>query len=149
MELPQNDADNCQPMQDGRFPEAELTGVVIGCFYRVRRGLKSGHLESVYRNAMALELRRANVEFQTEAPVDVYYDGVRVGYFRADIIVARKVVVEIKASERLVDADRRQLTNYLRCTDLEVGLLLHFGPKSSFERIVFSNINKDMLPPRE
>ena len=58
------------------------------------------------------------------------------GHFRADLLVATGIIVEIKASERLAEADHKQLLNYLRCSKLEIGLLLHFGPKPSFRRII-------------
>jgi len=69
--------------------------------------------------------------------VNVWYDGEHVGHFRADLLVEQKVIVETKATQLLVDSDRRQLLNYLRASDLEVGLLLHFGPKAAVQRVVY------------
>ena len=73
----------------------------------------------------------------------VYYDGIEVGYYVADILVNDCVIVEIKAKEDLVEAHEAQLTNYLRATNIEVGLLLNFGKKAKFKRKVFSSKFKD------
>ena len=67
------------------------------------------------------------------------YKGVPVGFYRADIVVANKVLVEVKANASLTDADERQVLNYLKATRLEVGLLLNFGPKPTFRRMIFSS----------
>src|SRR6478736_3877990 len=114
--------------------EGKITGEVIRLFYRVYDRLGFGHLESVYANALARELAAAGIPFEREALVDVWYNGERIGRFRADFLVRSRVVVEAKSCALLSDAHRRQLLNYLRCSRLEVGLLLHFGQKASFER---------------
>ena len=87
---------------------------------------------------MAHELTKRGIRVQREYLSKVLYDGVVVGHYRADMVAERTVVVETKASERLVEADRKQMLNYLRATKLEVGLLLHFGPKAHFQRFVYS-----------
>ena len=74
--------------------------------------------------------------------LEVWYDDLCIGHFRADLVVEHKVIVELKASDRLVETDVKQLLNYLRATDLEVGLLLNFGPRAQFRRLVFSNTHK-------
>jgi GxxExxY protein len=76
---------------------------------------------------------------ECEVTIDVWYDGVRVGHFRADMVVEQKVITENKASLTMVDADWKQLLNYLCASVYEVGLLLHFGPKVAFKRLVYSN----------
>ena len=121
----------------------ELTGSIIDCFFRVYDGLGYGFLESVYRRALAHELRKAGHEVRMEAGIDVWYDGERVGRFRADLIVDDTVVLELKSSANLVPADHKQLLNYLRGSELDVGLLLHFGPRPAFHRRLF-----DLQPPR-
>lgn len=130
------------------FPEAELTQAIIGCFFRVNVGLGPKYAESVYNRAMAVELSLLGLRHQLEAPIDVYYKGVVVGTFRADLVIERKVLIESKATPGLVAADYQQLMNYLRCTDIEVGLLLRFGIKPHFERLIYSNTHKSMLGPR-
>jgi GxxExxY protein len=91
---------------------------------------------------MAIELRRLGLRVDVEYEIEVWYDGQRVGYFRADLLVERCVILEIEASAALLDADRRQTLNYLRGSDLEIGLLLHFGPRPAVRRVVFSNDRK-------
>ncbi len=121
---------------------------MIRLFFRVYDRLGFGFLESVYAKALAHELTRAGIQFEREAPVDIWYDGVCAGQFRADFLVERKVVLELKATLTLSDADRRQLLNYLRCSEIEVGLLLHFGQKSTFQRVLYTNDRKQNLPTK-
>ena len=127
--------------------QEEMTGQIIKCFYRVYDGLGYGFLESVYRRSMAYELQVAGLGVAQEVAIDVFHDGQEVGHFRADLIVGEAVVIEIKASQALTPADGKQLLNYLRSTSIEVGLLLHFGPRPAFQRLVFSNARKSGLPP--
>lgn len=95
--------------------ERRLTGLIITSFYRVY-DLGFGFLESVYCAAMLVELNSRGVHAEREARIDVYYRGVEVGHFRADLLVERRVMVEIKASLAVSEADRKQLLNYLRGT---------------------------------
>jgi GxxExxY protein len=114
--------------------ERELTGEIIGAFFRCYNELGFGFLESVYRRALAIELRARNLRVFEEAPIEVYFRGVIAGNFRVDLLVNERVVVEVKAASTLGPTDKRQLINYLRATQLEVGLLLHFGPEPKFHR---------------
>ena len=120
---------------DGLF-ESELTHRVIGTFYDVYNTLGYGFLESVYARSMVIELARRGFEVAAQASADVRYRGDVVGTFRADIIVESRLVLELKAAKSLTPADEMQVLNYLRATDLELGLLLHFGPKPAFRRFV-------------
>jgi GxxExxY protein len=129
-------------MDAERFPERETTRAIIGAFFPVHTELGFGFLESVYRRALAHELTKLGLGVEVESSIDVWYDGIQVGHFRADLLAERRVIVEVKASVALVDADRKQLLNYLRATDVEVGLLLHFGPKASVKRLIFANARK-------
>lgn len=126
----------------GTLLDAEVTGAIIRLFFRVYDRLGFGYLESVYCEALAYELSRAGMPFAREAALDVWYEGHRVGRFRADFVVAERVVVEAKACEIVNEAHRRQLLNYLRGSRLEVGLLLHFGPKARFHRLIYTNDHK-------
>jgi len=83
--------------------------------------------------------------FEREVVIDVWYDGERIGHFKADFLVEKKLILEVKASQVIVDADRKQLLNYLSASDIEVGLLLHFGPKAFHKRMVYSNSHKRRL----
>src|SRR6476661_9918055 len=104
----------------GTLAERELTGTVIECFYRVYDALGYGFLETVYRNALALELRRHGLLAPVEAPVGVMYKGCVVGSYRLDLLVESRVAVEVKATEVLAPTAKRQLLNYLRATTLDV-----------------------------
>ncbi|MGQ0642742.1 MAG: GxxExxY protein [Gemmatimonadaceae bacterium] len=127
------------------FPEKELTREIIAAFYRVYNTLGYGFLESVYQRALAHELTKRGIHVDREYVSDVYYDGIRVGHFKSDLVAERKVDIETKACEHLIAADRKKLMNYLRSTKLEVGLLLHFGPKPAHYRVVYSNRFKPWL----
>lgn len=121
--------------------ERELTGEVIGAFYDVYNYFGYGFLEAVYANALAAELAFRGIRARREATVTVRYRNVRVGVYRSDLTVEEKVVIELKATERLSGLEERQLTNYLRATGLQIGLLLHFGPQPSFRRVVQSAVD--------
>jgi len=110
--------------------EEELTGKIIGCAMKVHRALRCGFLESVYQNALAYELQRAGLRAECEVPIKVFYDGVDVGEFYADILVEKQVIVENKSVEQLGPAHEVQLVNYLTATEYEVGLLFNFGSSS-------------------
>jgi len=104
-----------------------------------------GFLEKVYENAMAVELARMGLRVRQQAKIDVYYTGVVVGEYYADLLVEDAVIVELKAIRYLTDKDEAQLLNYLRATPYEVGLLLNFGPKPDFRRKAFDNVNKSSI----
>jgi len=121
---------------------AVLTGEIIGAFYHVYNTLGYGFLESVYQNALLVTLRKHSRQAEVQLPVDVYFEGVVVGHYYADLIVDRLVIIELKSVESLCEAHEAQLLNYLRATDIEVGLLLNFGPKPQIKRKVYSNKRK-------
>ena len=114
----------------------ELTGEVLGAFYTSYNGLRYGFLENVYVSAIVIELELRNLFVEREVAVQVYYLGRPVGVYRPDLLVDHRLVVEIKSIHTITESDRRQLMNYLRCTDLELGLLLNYGPKPQFERVI-------------
>ena len=113
-----------------------ITQEVLGAFYTVYNELRHGFLESVYANALACELCERGQRVAREVPITVRYRGTPVGFYRADLVVEDIVLVEIKSSRQLDPQARQQALNYLRGTDLEIGLLLHFGPRPHFERVV-------------
>ncbi len=127
--------------------EEELTGRIIKVFYKVYNALGYGFIESVYHNAMILELGREGLIVETEKPISVFYDGRIVGSFSADLVVENRVILELKAREKLVEAHEVQLVNYLRATEIEIGLLLNFGKTPEFKRKFFSNKNKALDGP--
>ncbi len=128
---------------NNNYLHSDITALIIKAFYKVYNKLGFGFLEKVYENALLLELQKLELSVVAQFPIIVYYDGIEVGYYVADILVNDCVIVEIKAKEDLVEAHEAQLTNYLRATNIEVGLLLNFGKKAKFKRKVFSSKFKD------
>ena len=120
----------------------QLTDVILACFYRVYNDLGYGFLERVYQNALYYALIDEGLQCEAEKSVKVYHNGRVVGDYRADLLVENCVLLELKASEELSPANEKQLINYLKATDIEVGLLLNFGKRPQFRRKVFSNDKK-------
>lgn len=131
------------------YKHSDITGIIIKAFYNVYNQLGYGFLEKVYENALLIELKKFNLECISQSPIEVFYDDVKVGFYIADIIVNNSVIIEVKAAQALCEEHEAQLTNYLRATDIEVGLLLNLGGKPEFKRKVFSkefkNLNKSSL----
>jgi GxxExxY protein len=119
--------------------EEELTRSIIGAFFDVYNTLGFGFLEHVYVMALERELRSRGHEVAREMCVRVIYKGEDLAAQRLDMIVDGKVIVEVKATAELQKYAPRQLYNYLKATNLEVGLLLHFGPEPAFHRLASSN----------
>ena len=115
-----------------------ITDKILKAFYQVYNTLGYGFLEKVYQNAMLIELRKQGLEAQGNVPVKVYYDEQNVGNYFADIIVEEAVILELKAKEALREEHEYQLINYLKATEIEVGLLLNFGKKPEFRRKIFT-----------
>lgn len=118
---------------------SEITGTILECFFKVYNSLGYGFLEKVYERALIIELRHAGLQCSVQHPIKVYYEGEIVGDYFADIMVEGKVIVELKAADALCEEHEFQLVNYLKATDIEVGLLLNFGKKPQFKRKAFSN----------
>lgn len=125
--------------------EEGLTGRIIKVFYKVYNTLGHGFIESVYHNAMILELVDQGFTVETEKPIGVYYFDRIVGRFSADLLVNGKILIELKSKESIHPAHEAQLTNYLRATEVEIGLLFNFGRKPEFKRKYFSNEKKRFL----
>jgi len=121
---------------------AEISDVVLKVFHDVYNELGGGFLESVYHNAFALALRQAGLRGEIEVAVPMYFRGLAVGDFFADLTVNQCVLLERKAVSVLDTAHHSQILNYLRATDFEVGLLLNFGPKPQFKRFLMDNHQK-------
>lgn len=119
--------------------EAGLTERVIGVFFAVYNELGAGFLESVYENAFALALREAGIEVTQQAPLAVRFRGVCVGDFKADLLIADRLVIELKAVSQLTTAHEVQLVNYLKATGIPIGLLFNFGPKPQFKRRILTS----------
>ncbi len=126
-------------MSSENYKHTELTEQVIKAFYKVYNVLGYGFLEKVYENALYLELTEMNFSVEKQKPIDVKYEGQSVGSYFADLVVDETIIIELKASERLIENHEFQLINYLKATDMEVGLLLNFGKKPEIKRKVFSS----------
>jgi GxxExxY protein len=128
-------------MTSNRRPllEAETTKPIIDIFRDVHRTFGFGYREHIYRLAIERDLRRLGLLVEREVGVIVYYRGEPLARQRLDMVVNSRVVVEIKATEQLHPTANAQLFSYLCSTDYEVGLLLHFGHKAEFQRVIFEN----------
>ena len=129
--------------------DRNITGRIIGAFFECYNHLGYGQFESVYRKALFHEMHLRELAASEETSFEVRYKGVLVGLFRLDLLVENRIVVEVKSTPTLTAVDRRQLSNYLRVTGLEVGLLLHFGPEPRFERCINAELfHSRMHTPR-
>ncbi|MBL7960129.1 GxxExxY protein [bacterium] len=124
----------------------DITDKIIKAFYKVYNVLGFGFLEKVYENAMFVELIATGLQCEKQKQIRVYYNGQAVGEYYSDMVVNDCVIVELKSSERLVKEHTLQLINYLKATNLEIGLLLNFGKKPEFKRKIFTNDKKNMKP---
>ena len=124
------------------FKHTESTEKIIKVFYKVYNNLGYGFLEKVYENAMLIELEKLSIPAVAESPIRVFYGGKIVGEYFADILVDNKVIVELKSAETIAPEHEAQLLNYLKATNIEVGLLLNFGPQPEVKRKAFDNVRK-------
>src|SRR5262245_60963895 len=122
----------------------EITDQILNAFYKVYNALGYGFLEKVYESALAIELRQIGLQIKRQIPIKVYYGQFLVGDYVADMMVENKVILELKATETIVQANVNQLQNYLKATEIEVGMLLNFGRRPEFKRKVFSNSRKTL-----
>jgi GxxExxY protein len=120
----------------------ELTEKIIGVFYDVYNELGYGFLESVYEEALGIALLQAGLKAARQIAIPVYFRGVCVGDFRADMIVEDAIIVELKALKQIDAHCEKQVLNYLRATECEVALLLNFGERPAHRRFVFDNSRK-------
>ncbi len=122
--------------------DEELSGRIIKAFYAVYNTLGYGFLEKIYHNSMIIQLVDDGLVVETQKPIAVFFGNKVVGTFSADLVVEDKIILELKAKESLHPAHEAQLTNYLRATDVELGLLFNFGKQPEFKRKYFSNEKK-------
>lgn len=127
---------------DPQFKYSELTDLIIGVFYDVYNELGFGFLESVYRRSLHFALLDKGLTVEVEAPVSVFFRGKNVGDFRADLVVNKTILLELKTAEQIVAAHESQVLNYLRSTSIEIGIILNFGPKPQVRRLLLDNSRK-------
>jgi GxxExxY protein len=133
-------------MTEENYKHCELTDAIICCFYTVYNTLGFGFLEKVYENALLAEFENRGIAAVPQSPIKVFYGNRRVGEFFADILVENTVIVEIKAVKNLASEHEAQLLNYLKATEIEVGLLLNFGTQPQIKRRSFENERKAFRP---
>lgn len=121
----------------------DLTDKIIHAFYTVYNTLGYGFLEKVYEKSMCIELKKLGLKVDEQKNIKVNYSGYEVGDYFADIIANDLIIIELKAAESLCEEHEAQLINYLRATNIEVGLLINFGKKPEFRRKIFMNQNKN------
>lgn len=121
------------------YIHSEISDLIIKAFYNVYNKLGYGFLEKVYENGMMIELKRLGLNAEKQKQLKVFYDEFEIGEYYADIIVNNCVIVELKAAEAICPEHEAQLVNYLKATDIEVGLLLNFGKEPKFKRRVLTS----------
>lgn len=119
------------------FRHSEITEKIIAAAYTVHKQLGYGFMEKVYKNALLIELENLPFKCKAEVPMQVFYQNRLVGEFFADIIVEDKVVVETKAVSKIDPMHEVQLVNYLKASNIEVGLLINFGKSVEIKRKIF------------
>ena len=135
-------------MNADRLKYKEITDIILRSFYETYNELGDGFLESVYENALYIVLTGHGLCVERQKDISVFFRGKVIGDFKVDLIVNEKVIVELKAVRTLNPAHEAQLINYLKATNIEVGLLLNFGKKPEFKRFVFDLINTSDDPRR-
>ena len=121
----------------------DLTDEIIRIFFDVYNELGFGFLENIYQNSLFLELKSQGFKVEAQKQIKVFYKNISVGEYYTDMVVEDVVILELKAKEFIVKEFEFQLINYLKATDIEVGLLLNFGSKPEFRRKVFDNNRKN------
>jgi GxxExxY protein len=119
-----------------------ITDQILRVFYDVYNELGHGFLESVYHRSLVFALKSAGLNVSSKVDIPVWFRGYQVGNFVADVLVENCVLLELKAARSLDPSHRAQLMNYLRATEIEVGLLLNFGERPEFKRVIFDNLKK-------
>lgn len=128
-------------MNTDKLKYQDITDIILKAFYEVYNELGTGFLESVYERALTIVLQNYGLQVENQKEIPVFFRGKNIGYFKSDIIVNGKIVLELKAVSQMDKTHEAQLINYLKASSIEVGLLLNFGKKPEFKRFIFSNDN--------
>ena len=150
--MERNERDDASELRQSELAEGRLTRIIIGAAYRVYNAMGFGYLESVYEKCMMIELGKAGVDAAHQQPIDVTYCGEPVGHFIADLLVGKRVIVELKSIRKLSTIHEAQLVNYLVATGLDVGLLINFGEehvaiRRKVRRLGYHPVNPVILSP--
>ena len=124
---------------------SDLTGKILGAFFQLHKEMGYGFSEKVYQASFAILLEELGLVVEQQKPIKVYFHDRVVGEYIADMVINDAVLLELKAIERLADVHSAQLLNYLKSTEIEVGLLLNFGPQAEFRRKIYDNSRKGSL----
>ena len=130
-------ADKINPAAKAQYKHEEITKRIINAAHTVHNQLGYGFLEKVYHNALIIELKKTGLLVESQKPIGVKYDNQVVGEYFADVVVDRKVIIEVKAADRHNRLFEAQLLNYLKGSDLQVGLIINFGTSVEVKRMVF------------
>lgn len=122
-----------------------ITDAILKAYYNVYNELGSGFLEKVYQNSMYFELKSFGLKVEAQKQIKVYFKNQLVGDFYSDLLIEDKVIVELKATEFLMDIHTAQIMNYLKATPIEVGMLLNFGDEPEFKRVIYTNNRKTSI----
>jgi GxxExxY protein len=136
------DGINLLVMTPPSLKHSDVTDKIIGIFYDVYNELGHGFLESTYAEALVLALGESGLSAAREVPVPVWFRRKKVGQYYADMVIDGIILIELKAARALDSAHEAQLLHYLRATEIEVGLLLNFGLRPQFRRLLFDNERK-------
>jgi GxxExxY protein len=123
----------------------KITDDILKVYFDIYNQLCYGFLEKVYQNAMYFELKNKGYKVEAQTPIKVYLKGQLIGEYYSDLLIENKVIIELKACEVLMNVHVAQLMNYLKATEIEVGLLLNFGEEAEFKRIIYTNDRKNNL----
>ncbi len=137
--------DSSMPTTSKGLKHEEVTDRILAAFYEVYRELGHGFLESVYERALEIVLQEKGLRLRRQVPVPVYFRGQLIGEFCADMFIEECVIAELKAAKAIDPAHHSQLLNYLKATRIEVGMILNFGAKPEFKRMVFDNERKTAI----
>jgi len=121
------------------YKHSDITSLILKAFFNVYNELGYGFLEKVYENALMIELTELGLKVEQQVPINVLYGKSIVGNYFADLVVDNLVILELKAIEKLMPINEVQLVNYLKASEMEVGLLLNFGRKPQYKRRVLTN----------
>lgn len=124
---------------------SDLTGKILGAFFQLHKEMGYGFSEKVYQATLAILLEELDLVVEQQRPIKIYFHNQLVGEYIADMVVNGVVLLELKAIERLADVHSAQLLNYLKSTEIEVGLLLNFGPQAEFRRKIYDNSRKGSM----
>jgi GxxExxY protein len=123
--------------KEKEYIHKELTEKILSAAFKVHNTLGPGYLESIYQNAMVIELRSFGLKCDTEKLVEIFYNNVKVGEHRLDLVIDDKVIVELKAVSEFHPVHKAQIISYLKATRLKIALLLNFGTeKVEYKRFI-------------